>query len=149
MYCGKTWGCQCLSKDVYSSKNGNEPPYFEDSTRYLKSIVKQLLIVNTNDKLNILNFNNSLIDHILFIPYIQPYVNKMNISILISTQNINNLSLKPVISGLFLASYPFVNSKLYGGLHCSRKFLQWLFEATKTFIIRINHIARFLEKKYD
>jgi len=28
MYCGKTWGCQCLSKDVYSSKNGNEVVHY-------------------------------------------------------------------------------------------------------------------------
>ena len=56
--------------------------------------VDLLPIINTNDKLTISNFDNTLIDCILVITFTQRFVNKMNISILTSTQNINNPSVK-------------------------------------------------------
>ncbi|ORY00469.1 hypothetical protein LY90DRAFT_678724 [Neocallimastix californiae] len=56
--------------------------------------VDLLPIINTNDKLTISNLDNALIDRILVIPFTQRFINKMNISVLSSTQNINNPSIK-------------------------------------------------------
>ncbi|OUM69814.1 hypothetical protein PIROE2DRAFT_2245 [Piromyces sp. E2] len=58
------------------------------------NVVDLLPIINTSDKLTISNLDNALIDRILVIPFTQRFVNKMNISILSSTQNINNPSIR-------------------------------------------------------
>jgi phage/plasmid-associated DNA primase len=47
--------------------------------------VDLLPIINTNDKIDISNLDNALIDCFLIIPFTQRFVNKMDISILINS----------------------------------------------------------------
>jgi len=120
----------------------------------LQTVYVDLLpIINTNDKLTISNLDNALIDRILVIPFTQRFVNKMNISILTSTQNINNPSVKhanPTWQGPKIQAYAEALIHLliqnYQEDYTTLEIPSMVIEATKSFIMRSDHIARFLEK---
>jgi len=120
----------------------------------LQTVYVDLLpIINTNDKLTISNLDNALIDRILVIPFTQRFVNKMNISILSSTQNINNSSVKHAntmwqgsrVQGCAEALIHILIQN-YQKDYTTLKIPQSVIHATKNFIMRCDHIARFLEK---
>ncbi|KAL6598349.1 hypothetical protein U3516DRAFT_846845 [Neocallimastix sp. 'constans'] len=94
--------------------------------------VDLLPIINTNDKLTISNLDNALIDRILVIPFTQRFINKMNISVLSSTQNINNPSIKRA------------NTRWQDD-YTTLEIPKSVINATKSFIMCSDHIARFLE----
>ncbi|ORX53743.1 hypothetical protein BCR36DRAFT_441979 [Piromyces finnis] len=127
-------------------------------TRYLykdlQTVYVDLLpIINTNDKLTISNLDNALIDRILVIPFTQRFVNKMNISILSSTQNIDNSSIKQANTmwqgshiQIYAEALIHILIKNYQKDYTSLEIPQSVIHATKHFIMRCDHIARFLEK---
>jgi len=115
--------------------------------------VDLLPIINTNDKLTISNLDNALIDRILVIPFTQRFINKMNISVLSSTQNINNPSIKRANTrwqGSRVQGYAEALIHLlienYQEDYTSLEIPESVVNATKSFIMRSDHIARFLEK---
>ncbi|ORX73455.1 hypothetical protein BCR32DRAFT_249939 [Anaeromyces robustus] len=115
--------------------------------------VDLLPIINTNDKLTISNLDNALIDRILVIPFTQRFINKMNISILSSTQNIKNPSIKRANTrwqGSHVQGYAEALIHLlienYQEDYTSLEIPELVINATKNFIMRSDHIARFLEK---
>jgi len=120
----------------------------------LQTVYVDLLpIINTNDKLTISNLDNALIDRILVIPFTQRFVNKMNISILSSTQHINNSSIKhanTMWQGSRVQGYAealiHILIKNYQKDYTTLEIPQSVIQATKNFIMRCDHIARFLEK---
>jgi len=120
----------------------------------LKIVYVDLLpIINTNDKLTISNLDNALIDRILVIPFTQRFVNKMNISILSSNQNIKNPSIKhanTMWQGSRVQGYAealiHILIENYQDDYTSLEIPQMVIDATKNFIMRSDHIARFLEK---
>lgn len=120
----------------------------------LQTVYVDLLpIINTNDKLTISNLDNALIDRILVIPFTQRFVNKMNISILSSTQNIDNSCIKhanTMWQGSHVQSYAealiHILIQNYQKDYTNLEIPQCVIHATKYFIMRCDHIARFLEK---
>jgi len=115
--------------------------------------VDLLPIINTNVKLAISNLNNALIDRILVIPFTQRFINKMNISVLSSTQNINNPSIKRANTrwqGSRVQGYAEALIHLlienYQEDYTTLEIPKSVINATKSFIMSSDHIARFLEK---
>ena len=122
-------------------------------TRTLYKDVDLLPIINTNDKLTISNFYNALIDRILVIPFTQRFINKINISVLSSTQNVNNPSIKRANTrwqGSRVQGYAEALIHLlienYQEDYTNLEIPESMVNATKSFIMRSDHIARFLEK---
>ncbi|KAL6613618.1 hypothetical protein U3516DRAFT_867354 [Neocallimastix sp. 'constans'] len=122
-------------------------------TRTLYKDVDLLPIINTNDKLTISNFYNALIDRILVIPFTQRFINKINISVLSSTQNVNNPSIKRANTrwqGSRVQGYAEALIHLlienYQEDYTNLEIPKSMVNATKSFIMRSDHIARFLEK---
>ena len=120
----------------------------------LQTVYVDLLpIINTNDKLTLTNLDNALIDRIQVIPFTQRFVNRMNISILSSTQNINNPSIKQANNmwqGSRLQAYAETLIHIlihhYQNDYTNLEIPESVIHATKGFIMRCDHIARFLEK---
>ena len=115
--------------------------------------VDLLPIINTNDKLTISNLDNALIDRILVIPFTQRFINKINISVLSSAQTVNNPSIKRANTrwqGSRVQGYAEALIHLliehYQEDYTTLEIPTSVINATKSFIMRSDHIARFLEK---
>ncbi|ORX53721.1 hypothetical protein BCR36DRAFT_368755 [Piromyces finnis] len=125
------------------------------SLKILQNVYVDLIpIINANNKLIISNLEHALIDRIIVIPFTQRFGNKENIQISLSKNNLNNSSIKQANThwqGARIQEYsealiPILIQN-YQKDYTNLKIPDDVIKATNDFIIRWDHVARFLETK--